>query len=154
MNTVYFTGNVGKDPEVRTVKGTDVCNFNVAVKQGFGRDAPTAWYRVAVWGQQASFMKDNISKGSKVAVCGQLEIGEYEGNPQYNVRAFDVDPFCGGGNRDSGQRDSGSRDDSRSSGQSRGGGNGGASPFDADLDDDVPFLSADPRHELRKRAVL
>ena len=150
MNTVYFTGNVGKDPEVRTVKGTDVCNFNVAVKQGFGRDAPTAWYRVAVWGQQASFMKDNISKGSKVAVCGQLEIGEYEGNPQYNVRAFDVDPFCGGGNRDSGQdagngqRSAGGAGSSNAASRQAGsqsyaqGANGG-SPFDADLDDDVPF---------------
>ena len=148
MNVIHFTGNVGKDPEVRTVKGTDVCNFNVAVKQGFGRDAPTEWYRVAVWGQQASFMKDNISKGSKDAVAGQLEIGEYEGRPQYNVRAFDVDPFCGG-KRDEGGK-SGTREDSRSSGGGAAQNNWGGD----DLDDSVPFLSADPRFETRRKAVL
>lgn len=96
MNTIHFTGNVGKDAEVRTVNGTDVCNFNVAVKQGFSRDAPTEWYRVAVWGNRGTSLAQHIKRGGKVAVCGELEIGSYEGKPQFNVRAHEVDPFCGG----------------------------------------------------------
>lgn len=130
MNTVFFTGNVGKDAEVRTVNGTDVCNFNVAVKQGFSRDAPTEWYRVAVWGTRANSLAGHITKGAKVAVVGELEIGSYEGRPQFSVRAHEVDPFCGG------KRD-------------EGGGAGGqraqqpAPAYAEELEDDVPFLRAD-----------
>lgn len=129
MNTIFFTGNVGKDAEVRTVNGTDVCNFNVAVRQGFSRDAPTEWYRVAVWGQRANTLAEHVKKGGKVAVVGELEIGSYEGKPQFNVRAAEVDPFCGG------RRE-----------ESTGGGSGMSAQrpmADAELDDDVPFIRAE-----------
>lgn len=96
MNTIYFTGNVGKDAELRTAGGSPVCNFNVAVKQGFGRDAPTAWYRVEVWGKRAESLVSYVKKGGKVAVAGEFIIDEYEGKPQYRVRAHEVDPFCNG----------------------------------------------------------
>lgn len=130
MNAVFFTGHVGKDAEVRTVNGTDVCNFNVAVKQGFSRDAPTEWYRVAVWGQRGSSIAQYIKKGGKVAVAGELEIGSYEGKPQFNVRAHEVDPFM-------------------SRREDEGGGAGGqraqqpAPAYAEELEDDVPFLRAD-----------
>lgn len=102
MNTIFFTGNAGKDAEVRTVNGKDVLNFSVAVKQGFSRDAPTEWYRVAVWGARANTLAGHIKKGSKVAVVGELTIGEYNGKPQYDVSAHEVDPFCGGKREDTG----------------------------------------------------
>jgi single-strand DNA-binding protein len=126
MNTVFFTGNVGKDAEVRTVNGTDVCNFNVAVRQGFSRDANTEWYRVAVWGTRANSLAGHIKKGGKVAVVGELEIGSYEGKPQFNVRAHEVDPFCGG-KRDDGSQGEHSRSEPAPAMSA------------ADLDDDVPF---------------
>jgi single-strand DNA-binding protein len=136
MNVIHFTGNVGKDAEVREVNGTSVCNFNVAVKQGFGRDAPTEWYRVAVWGNRANTLAEHVTKGAKVAVAGELVIGSYEGKPQYEVRAYEVDPFCGG-----------KRDE-------QGGGSASSErvrdPVMADdMDDDVPFISADPALEAR-----
>lgn len=136
MNTIFFTGNVGKDAEVRTVNGTDVCNFNVAVRQGFGRDAPTEWYRVAVWGNRASSLVGHIKKGAKVAVVGELAIGSYEGRPQYEVRAHEVDPFCGGKREDTGGGSSMSAQ---------------REPAAADLEDDVPFASCDPALEHRVR---
>lgn len=102
MNVVYFTGNVGRDGEVRSVNGNDVLNFTAAVKQGYSRDAKSEWYRVAVWGQRANSLRQHITKGAKVAVCGELTIGSYDGKPQYEVRAYEVDPFCGG-KRDGGE---------------------------------------------------
>jgi single-strand DNA-binding protein len=140
MNIVFFTGNVGGDAEVRTVGQSDVCNFSVAVKQGFGRDAKTEWYRVAVWGQRSSSIAQHIKKGGKVAVVGELEIGSYNGKPQYNVRAHEVDPFCGGKREDTGGAGSP--------------GGGGGSAYDPDLDDNVPFLSCDPRRENRRKVAL
>ena len=135
MNILMFTGNVGKDAEVRTVNGTDVCNFNVAVRHGFSRDARSEWYRVAVWGQRANQIAGHITKGAKVAVVGELTIGEYNGKPQYEVRAHEVDPFCGGKREESG---------------------GGGAPSRPDrgalLDDDgdeVPFVQSNPALEYR-----
>lgn len=129
MNVVYFTGNVGKDGEVRTVNGTDVLNFSVAVRQGFNRDAGTEWYRVAVWGSRANTLAQHVTRGAKVAVAGELVIGSYDGKPQFEVRAYEVDPFCGGKR------------------ESEGGGGGYVDqsqrqPVTADLDDDVPFITA------------
>ncbi len=124
MNTIFFTGNVGKDAEVRTVNGTDVCNFNVAVKQGFSRDAKIEWYRVAVWGQRGASLAQHIVKGAKVAVVGDLEIGSHDGKPQFNVRAHEVDPFCGG------KRDEAAKPSQQPQ---------GSSGYNADLDDSVPF---------------
>lgn len=131
MNTIFFTGNVGKDAELRTVNDTQVCNFNVAVKQGFGRHAPTEWYRVAVWGNRAVSLAEHVKKGAKVAVVGELEIGSYEGKPQFNVRAAEVDPFCGG------KRDEGSggpdTQERRPAGERH------------DLSDDIPFVTTEAR---------
>ena len=132
MITVTFTGNVGKDGEIRTVSGTDVLNFNVAVRNGSKRDAGTNWFRVGVWGQRANFLAEHVKKGAKVAVTGELEIGEYDGKPQFNVRAHDVDPFCGGKREDTGNGAGGYRAPVDTS-----------PDYDADLDSDVPFLRAD-----------
>ncbi len=138
MNIVFFTGNVGGDAEVRSTGSGDVCNFNVAVKQGIGQDAPTAWYRVEVWGKRGSGLAPHIKKGAKVAVCGEFIIDEYQGKPSYRVRAAEVDPFCGG-----------KRDDGGQSSQ-RGGSRTAPQPgFDSGLGDDVPFISSDPALEGR-----
>lgn len=125
MNTIFFTGNVGKDAEIRSVNGSDVCNFNVAVRQG--RDKGTEWYRVSVWGQRANQIAQYITKGAKVAVAGELSIGDYNGKPQFEVRAHEVDPFCGG-----------KREDATDHGP-KGGERRDAPVYAGDLDDDVPF---------------
>lgn len=140
MNVIYFTGNVGRDAELRSVRDNQVCNFSVAVKQGFGKDAPTEWYRVEMWGKRGESLASLVKKGGKVAVCGELVIDQYEGKPQYRVRAYEIDPFCGG-----------KTDTTPPARQSSG---GGGSAFDADLDDHVPFISCDPRRENRRRTVL
>lgn len=130
MNVINFTGNVGGDAEVRSAGSDQVCNFNVAVKQGFGRDAPTAWYRVEVWGKRGQSLAQHVKKGGKVAVCGEFIIDEYQGKPQYRVRAHDVDPFMNG-RQDTGNGAGGYRAQTD------------ARPDQSDLDDDVPFIRAD-----------
>lgn len=91
MNIIHFTGNVGRDAEHRSVGSGEVCNFTVAVKQGYGADAPTAWYRVEVWGKRAAGLTPHITKGLKVAIAGEFIIDEYEGKPQYKVKAGEVE---------------------------------------------------------------
>lgn len=131
MQRILITGNLGRDPEIRTTQGGDqVCSLNVGVKQGWGDRASSNWYRCSVWGKRAQTVNDNLRKGQKVTVIGELTIGDYQGKPQYDVRVDDIDW------QPSGERQQ--RSDNRGSG---GGGFGGGG-FGDDLDDNVPFASS------------
>ncbi len=132
MQVLTLTGNVGRDPELRSTQGGDqVCSFTVASKQGFKRDAPTEWFRVSVWGKRGETIANHLKKGAKVTVVGEFTIGEYQGKPQYEIRANDVD-FAPASN--------GQREERQERNDNRGGGGGGYSQgFGDDLDSDVPF---------------
>lgn len=126
MQNIVLSGNIGRDAELRTTRdGQKVCSFNVGVKNGFGRDAGSVWYRCSLWGKAAEAFAPYLLKGVKVFVSGELTHGEYEGKPQYEVRVGSIDtgsrPAGGSGHRN--QNGMGTRDDlSRD-----------------DLDDDCPF---------------
>ncbi len=100
--TLAIAGNVGRDAETRTAGAGQVCNFSVAVN-GYdfrARKKTTTWIRVAVWGKRAEKLGELITKGSKVACSGQLEIGEYNGKAQYTLTAQDVTILSSGESRD------------------------------------------------------
>jgi single-strand DNA-binding protein len=130
---ITISGNVGKDAELRTVRDSQVLGFNVGVKNGFGRDAGSVWYRCSLWGKAAEVFADSIKKGTKVFITGDLTHDEYEGKPQYNVRVNSID---------TGPRVEGA-----------GGGTSapptGSSWDDTDLDDSVPFITSNPAFEHR-----
>ena len=121
MQVITITGNVGKDAETRNVKDTSVTSFSVGVKNGFGRDAGSVWYRCSLWGKAGEAFADSLKKGVKVTINGDLIHDEYEGKPQFNIRVNGIDtaPRSGG---------------NQAADTPAQGGN-----FDADLDDDVPF---------------
>jgi len=91
MQNIILSGNVGKDAELRTVRDSQVLSFNVGVKNGFGRDAGSVWYRCSLWGKAAEMFADSLKKGTKVFVTGDLTHDEYEGKPQFNVRVNSID---------------------------------------------------------------
>lgn len=117
MQTITITGRVGGNAETRQAGSSNVTNFNVAVDQGWGDKKQTNWFRVAIWGERGGKLQQYINKGDKVAVTGELEIGEYNGKPQYEIRAADVDCFMSGKQAQATEQQ----------------------PAPADLDDDVPF---------------
>jgi single-strand DNA-binding protein len=129
MQTIIISGNLGKDPELRTPQGGNdpVCSFNVGVRQGFDRDAASVWYRCSIWGKSGEAAHQRLRKGSRVSIIGQLKIGEYQGKPQYDIRVVDWD----------GSAPKAEAGEQRQ--EQRGGGGGGFSGDD--LDDDVPFGS-------------
>lgn len=78
MNSYNCTGNLGRDPELRSMpNGDPVCNFPLAVN--LGKDVPPLWLKVEVFGNQADNCSKYLTKGSKVAVSGSLRLDEYEG---------------------------------------------------------------------------
>lgn len=95
MRTITISGNVGKDPEVRsTQNGMQVANFSVAVRQNRQSEDSqygTDWFRCTVWGNRANVIQRFYHKGSHVIVSGDLEITEYNGQTQLGVNVNDFD---------------------------------------------------------------
>lgn len=104
MQTITITGWASRDAETRTTqKGDQVTAINVPVKQGWGENEQTNWFRVNIWGKRAEFA-GKIVKGDFLAVTGELTIGEYNGKPQYEIRANDFQTVRGGGGGERPQR--------------------------------------------------
>lgn len=79
VNKVILVGNLGKDPEVRTMQnGNRVANLSVATSdswkdKGGERQEKTEWHRVVVFGNLADIAERYLKKGSKVYLCGSLQ---------------------------------------------------------------------------------
>jgi single-strand DNA-binding protein len=73
------------------VRDSQVLSFNVGVKNGFGKDAGSVWYRCSLWGKAAEVFAGSLKKGTKVFISGELTHDEYEGKPQFNVRVGSID---------------------------------------------------------------
>lgn len=83
MNKLTIIGNLTRDPETRvTPTGIPVCSFTVAVKRKVPKNGekPTDYFRVNAWRQVADACSRFLTKGSKVAVVGELQAGLYEAN--------------------------------------------------------------------------
>ena len=91
MNVFTFTGNIGKDCEVKSFGGSSVCNFTVAAKSGFGDKAQTIWLDCALWGKQAeSGLVQYLIKGQQVAVSGELGSREHNGKTYLTLRTNNI----------------------------------------------------------------
>lgn len=89
MQQITITGYLSRDAESSTTQGGDpVTRWNVPVRQGWGDKEQTNWFRVSIWGKRAEFAA-KARKGEFVTVTGELSIGEYQGKPQYEIRAGD-----------------------------------------------------------------
>lgn len=84
LNRVVITGNLTKNPELRTVgNGTSLCKLRIAVnsrrknESGQWVDKPN-FFDVTVWGAQGENCSNYLSKGRPVAIDGRLEWSEWE----------------------------------------------------------------------------
>lgn len=81
MNTATLIGNIGKDPEVRTLdNGTKVARFNIATTESWkGKDGQwvndTTWHTIVAWRNLA---ETQMQKGNEVLVIGKISKREYE----------------------------------------------------------------------------
>jgi single-strand DNA-binding protein len=84
INRVILTGNLTRDPELRTTpSGTAVCKLRLAVntrrKDNTGQwvDQPN-YFDITVWGRQGESAAQYLAKGRPVAIDGRLEWREWE----------------------------------------------------------------------------
>lgn len=80
MNVWNFTGNLGKDSEVKyTQSGTAICSFSVAVKSGYGDNEKTTWVNCVLFGKRAEGkLPEYLIKGAQVAISGECFLDEWE----------------------------------------------------------------------------
>src|SRR5688500_9839194 len=95
INRVVLTGNLTRDPELRSLQsGTSVCSLRIA-SNSRRRDASGEWvdkpnyFSVTVWGAQAENCNRYLAKGRPVCIDGRLDWREWTG--QDNVKRESVE---------------------------------------------------------------
>jgi single-strand DNA-binding protein len=77
---VNILGNVGSDPSIRQVNGSQVAEFSVATNRSYKSNGETKqesqWHNVVVWGRESAV--ELIRKGCLVDVEGRLETKSYD----------------------------------------------------------------------------
>ena len=96
VNKVILIGNLGKDPEVRSMQsGGKVCNLSVATSESWKdkmsgeRKDRTEWHRVVIFNENLISVAERfLKKGSKVYLEGALQTRKWqdkEGQDKYST---------------------------------------------------------------------
>lgn len=113
MKTVTIAGNIGKDATTRsTQQGDKVTSWSVAVEERQGQDKRILWFDVSLWGKRGEALAQYLTKGTKVAVSGELSTREHDGKTYLTIRADQV-TLMGGGERREDRQDERPRDNDR-----------------------------------------
>lgn len=102
LNQAILIGNVGKDPDVRTLDGgIKVATFSLATSTGGykkqdGTDVPerTQWHNIVCWRSLADLCEKFVRKGDRLTILGTIGYREYErdGQKRYatDIIAYDL----------------------------------------------------------------
>lgn len=155
INKVILIGNLGRDPEIRTMQnGNKVANLRVATSERW-RDRTsgemqerTEWHSVVIFNEHLLSVAERfLKKGSKVYLEGQLQTRKWtdnQGQEKYStevllnkfrgeLQMLDSRGDGGGSSYDAAPASSSSSESNPSGGDTEYAG------ADADLDDEIPF---------------
>ena len=108
MNTGFFTGNIGRDADLRKANnGDSVANFPLAVEIGTKDNPKTMWIDCSIWGKRADSVAPYLVKGKKVAVVGRVHQDEYlkrDGTHGFRIQVSCNEIELLGGGRDVGEQ--------------------------------------------------
>jgi single-strand DNA-binding protein len=160
VNKVILVGNLGADPEIRTLNSGDrVANLRLATSEnwrdrGSGeRREKTEWHRVVIFNDNLVKVAESyLRKGSKVYVEGALQTRKWtdqSGQEKFSTEVV-LQKFRGELTMLDGRGGEAERDEGGYGGGYGGGGGGFSSgprqqssapreDFSADLDDEIPF---------------
>jgi len=166
VNKVILIGNLGKDPEIRTLNSGDrVANLRIATsetwrdKMSGERKEKTEWHQVVIFNDNLVKVAESyLRKGSTVYIEGALQTRKYtdgQGVEKFSTEIV-LQKFRGeltmlGGRAGAGDSEDGGYDRGSAAPASSGGrdfgagarpapsGGGARESFAADLDDEIPF---------------
>ena len=152
VNKVILVGNLGRDPEIRTLNSGDrVANFTMATSESWRdrtsgeRRERTEWHRVVIFNDNLVKVAENyLKKGSKVYIEGALQSRKFQDQSGAERTTTEVvlQKFRGELTMLDGRGEGGSREEGDFGGYSSGPRQQPAGPkesFSADLDDEIPF---------------
>ena len=167
VNKVILVGNLGADPEIRSLgSGDRVANLRIATSETWRdrnsgeRKEKTEWHRVVIFNDNlVKVAEQYLRKGSTVYIEGAIQTRKWTDNTGVEKYSTEIvlQKFRGeltmlGGRGDGAGASSGGGDDSYGGGYSGGGGGGNfggggqrsqpsgpRESFSADLDDEIPF---------------
>ena len=94
INRVILMGRLVADPELKTTgSGISVTSFRVAVDRSYvkqGEQRQADFFDVVAWRSSAEFVCRNFSKGSLIALDGQLQSRSYQTKDGQNRTAIEV----------------------------------------------------------------
>lgn len=156
VNKVILVGNVGVEPEIRSMQSGDrVANLSLATSETWKdkngeRQEKTQWHKVVVFNQNiVGVVEKYIKKGAKLYVEGQLETRKWtdqSGQEKYTTEVV-IKPFRGEltmldskGSGGGGYGASDMEQSSYSPGPARSSGGGAATAAKVDeFEDEIPF---------------
>ncbi|MHB8284867.1 MAG: single-stranded DNA-binding protein [Caulobacteraceae bacterium] len=163
VNKVIIIGNLGKDPEIRTMgSGDKIANLRIATsetwrdKSSGERKEKTEWHQVVIFNENLVKVAENyLKKGSTVYIEGALQTRKWtdqQGVEKYSTEIV-LQKFRGeltmlggrasGDSADEGGYSGGGGQRSSGGGGGYSGGGGRAAPSgpkeNFDLDDEIPF---------------
>jgi single-strand DNA-binding protein len=167
VNKVILVGNLGRDPEARTMQnGGKVVSFSIATSESWNdkmsgeRREKTQWHRIAIFNEKLGEIAEKyLKKGSTVYIEGSLESRKYTDKDGIERETFEVvlqrfrgemtllgsRPSEGGSSfgGDSGGYTPRTQAARPAATNTRPGGGGGAPSWEpqggSDLDDEIPF---------------
>ena len=82
-NKVQLIGNVGMDPEVKTLNETKMARFTLATNEGYTTKTGekvdnTQWHNLVVWGKKAEVIERFVTKGKQLIIEGKLSSRSFE----------------------------------------------------------------------------
>ena len=107
MNTICISGNLTRDAEIReSTNGGKWATFTVAVQDSVktnGTWEKATYFLDCIWsGGLLPYVAQDMTKGTKVCVCGKLTVRSYTdkdgaNRKQYQIKASDVEVMRGNG---------------------------------------------------------
>lgn len=94
LNRVILMGRLVADPELKTTNsGVSVCSFRIAVDRSYvksGEQRQADFFDIVAWRSSAEFVCKHFTKGSLIAVDGQLQSRQYQTKDGSNRSTVEV----------------------------------------------------------------
>jgi len=109
VNRVILIGNLGKDPEIRSLEGgVKVANFSLATTETYkGKNGEkvesTEWHNIVLWRGLAEVAESYLKKGNSIFIEGKIKTRDWtdkEGIKRYTTEIVGDNMVMLGGRRD------------------------------------------------------
>jgi len=154
LNKVLLIGNLGKDPEMRSLpSGQPVASFTLATSRKWRdkngqKQEQTEWHQIVIFGKQAEIAGQYLTKGKQIYVEGRIQTRSWD-DRQTGEKKYRTEIICdnfqmlggrgGGGELEAAGPAAGAGGPSYGGGPSYDDQGGGAGYGGEPEDDDIPF---------------